>query len=353
MIRRKVEMGQYTLILGKSGHVDQDQDVIARSFGSLRELLGEMKTHPIEPHLGFYWISIEDPSAEDLVELDQNYGLHPMIGDDFEKNNPIPKFISYRDYTYVLAHRVFYRFEQQNCESRCISILFNQKYVVTLHRSHLKRTFELVKDRLLTEKPILKRLGTHYILFQILMSLVEDYRPIVSTWEQELEELEEMIFKGSVEPVTEKILKFKKLVLVMKRYLVPQRVVYQQTFEHCCFAQLDQNSGVFLKTVVDEMNAILDDFESLGNLATSVFEVYAANLSIELNRSSHGLNQVMQRLSIMTAIFLPLSFIVGVYGMNIEGIPELKWDGFYFLLWGVMISIVVSLLVIFKKLKWY
>jgi magnesium transporter len=345
-------MGNYTLITVSLENIKQDQGEVVYSFDSLSQLLEEVRQKS-KSHQKFYWVSLVDPTQDDLSLLDQTYELHPVIREDFEKHNPIPKFVSYRDYSYVLAHRVFYRFEEQNCENRCVSLIFNQKLIITLHQHHLKRTFDLVRERLLTEKELLGRLGVEYILFQILMSLVEDYRPIVSSWEAELEELEEMIFKGSLEPVTEKILKFKKLVLVMKRYLIPQRAIYQQIFEHCCLGQSEQHSVIFLKNVVDEMNSTLDDFESLGNQASSVFEVYAANLSIELNKSSHSLNQVMQRLSIMTAIFLPLSFIVGVYGMNIEGIPELKWSGFYFLLWGVMISIVCILLFVFKKLKWY
>jgi magnesium transporter len=124
-------------------------------------------------------------------------------------------------------------------------------------------------------------------------------------------------------------------------------------YEHISFEQSEKSSSAFLKHILDESNAIIEDFESLGQLANSVFDIYAANLTIELNKSSHDLNRVMQRLSIMTSIFLPLSFIVGVYGMNIEGMPELKWPGFYFFLWGAMIGIVSILLVLFKKLKWY
>ena len=337
-------------------HLDQsslDHAVKLEECSDLASALTQIQQGRDSSARRFYWLSIEDSQKEDLLSLENYFQLQPIIREDYLRNTPNPKFITYQDYSYVLAHRIFYHFQDQNCENRGISLIFNHNVIITLYRSKFSRSMDSVRDRVMKEQQILKSLGTHYILFQVLVSIIEDYRPIISSWEEELEILEELIFKGSLEPVTDKILKFKKLVLVMKRYLIPQKLIYQQVYEHLSFEQEERNAGGFLKHILDESQSIIEDFESLGALAHSVFDIYAANLTIELNKSSHDLNRVMQRLSIMTAIFLPLSFIVGVYGMNIEGIPELKWHGFYYLLWGIMIGIVGVLLILFKKLKWY
>ena len=331
----------------------EDLSVSLDDFSDLESALTCIQGLQNQSPSGFYWLSVEDPSEQDLLMIERFYQLQPMIREDYLRNTPTPQFISYPDYSYVLVHRIFYHFKNQSCEPRGVSLIYHQNYMITLFRSHLRRSIDSVRDRVMKEQHILKSLGTHYVLFQMLVGIIEDYRPIVSSWEEELEILEELIFKGSLEPVTDKILKFKKLVLIMKRYLFPQKLIYQEVYEHISFEQSEKSSSAFLKHILDESNAIIEDFDSLGQLANSVFDIYAANLTIELNKSSHDLNRVMQRLSIMTAIFLPLSFIVGVYGMNIEGMPELKWHGFYFFLWGAMIGIVSILLVLFKKLKWY
>ncbi|HCU23387.1 MAG TPA: magnesium and cobalt transport protein CorA, partial [Deltaproteobacteria bacterium] len=108
----------------------------------------------------------------------------------------------------------------------------------------------------------------------------------------------------------------------------------------------------YFKSAMDDMNALLQNLEALREHANSVFDVYAAILSIRLNESSHQLNYVMQRLTIGATIFLPLTFIVGVYGMNFEDMPERHWQGFYYILWALMISLVVGMLIFFRKKKW-
>ncbi|MCC6272045.1 MAG: magnesium and cobalt transport protein CorA, partial [Deltaproteobacteria bacterium] len=106
------------------------------------------------------------------------------------------------------------------------------------------------------------------------------------------------------------------------------------------------------KTAMDDMNALLQDLDSLREHAGAVFDVYAAVLTIKMTESSNQLNFVMQRLTIGATIFLPLTFIVGVYGMNFEYMPEFKWPGFYYILWGLMISLAVGMIVFFRKKKW-
>ena len=141
--------------------------------------------------------------------------------------------------------------------------------------------------------------------------------------------------------------------MIMRKALVPQRQTLVQVYERSNLSDAEETVRPYLKNVTEELSSLLRELESLGTQAASVFEIYAANITLDMSKSSHQLNITMQRLSVMSAIFLPLTFIVGVYGMNIEGMPELHWPNFYFFLWGGMVLIVGVLLYVFKKMKWY
>jgi magnesium transporter len=312
------------------------------------------------------WNTVRRPDSEDQIWIDFNevdprllatqgkeFDLEMDGLRDLQSETPFPRMHSFRTYDFVILHRLFYDFERQQCEHRGVAFFRGDRFLITVHRNHLSRLFDHVGSLVRGHPEAFLGKGNARIFLHLLEGLVADYGPILNRWQEELEEIEESILRGSQDPVTERILKFKKLVVTLRKALIPERQTLVQIYERTQLGDSEESVRPFLKDVSEEVSNLLRELEGLSFQAASVFDMYAANLTLDMSKASHQMNAIMQRLSVVSAIFMPLTFIVGLYGMNIEGIPELHWPGFYYFLLGFMALIVVLLLVLFKKLKWY
>jgi magnesium transporter len=299
------------------------------------------------------WLDLESATPEDFQLLETTFGLDGPSLKDIQAQSSLPKLHSFKNCDSILLHRLFYSFDQQQCEHRGVGIFRGPRFLITLHSEKLTRLFDHLQTLVKGHPEAFLARGNSRIFLHLLEGLVADYGPILNQWQENLEEIEVAILNGSQEPVTERILRFKKLVVTMRKSLIPQRQTLVQIYERLQLSDSEESIRPYLKDVAEEVSALLREIDGLGATAASVFDIYAAHLTIDMTKSSHQLNIIMQRLNVMTAIFLPLTFLVGVYGMNIEGIPELKIPGFYYFLWGAMALIVLTLLLVFKKLKWF
>lgn len=335
-------------------HWDARESVFkTKSLNNLAELVPVWKQAMFESSEDHIWIDLVNADSSEIMLLESEFGIDGATMKDLQGNSIIPRMHSFKNYDYVLLHRLFYSFENQDCEYRGVGIFRSRRFMITVHQDNLSRLFEYIGSLANSHPEAFLAKGNSRLFLHLLEGLVADYGPIVNQWQENLEQIEESILRGSQEPVTERILRFKKLVVTMRKALIPQRQALVQVYERSNLDDSEESVRPFLKNVSEEVSTLLRELEGLSSQAASVFEIYAANLTLDMSKSSHQLNVIMQRLSVMTAIFLPLTFIVGVYGMNIEGMPELHWPNFYFFLWSAMVVIVAVLLYVFKKLKWY
>jgi magnesium transporter len=300
----------------------------------------------------FIWVDIEEPSEDEVDVLLDVFNFHPLSIEHVLLGVGMAKLDVYDDYAFLALHRLFYKFETETCERREFEVFFSERFIVTVHGKNLSRTFATARQRVQDRPKETLGASPSYVLLNLLELAIKDYQPVMAEWEDTLEDIERQVLKGAKEQVLDQILKFKKLVATMRKSLLPEREVYKQLNEKYVVPFVKPVARPYFKRVVDDMNALLQDLEALREHAASVFDVYAAVLTIQMTESSHQLNFVMQRLTIAATIFLPLTFIVGVYGMNFEDMPEFQWKGFYYILWGLMISLVVGMIVFFKKKKW-
>ncbi|MFO1519410.1 MAG: magnesium/cobalt transporter CorA [bacterium] len=297
------------------------------------------------------WVDLDEPTDSELEILDSVFRFHPLAVEDVKSMAGVPKINLYETYAFLVLHRVFYHFDREECERREFEVFFSEQFIVTIHRAHLARTFGTARERVREEPQETLGKGTPYVLFHLLDLAVKDHEPVIEQWQEMLEEIEHQVLKGAHEKILDQILQFKKLVTTMRKNLLPERDVIKQLYEKS-LPCISAEARPYFKNVLDDMQVLLQELESLKEHAASVFDVYAAMLSIKMTESSNNLNFVMQRLTIAATIFLPLTFIVGVYGMNFDYMPEFHWKGFYYLLWFIMIGVAGGMIFFFKKKKW-
>lgn len=298
------------------------------------------------------WVDMEDPSEDEVDLLLDQFNFHPLAIEHVLLGVGAARLDVYDRYAFVALHRMFYNFETETCEKREFQVFFSERFIVTSHGKNLARTFNSARQRVKDCPRDTLGDSPSYVLLHLLELAIKDYEPIMEEWQENLEEIEQQVLKGANKDVLEEILKFKKLVGTMRKNLLPEREVFRQLDDKHVIPFITAEARPYIKSAMDDMNALLQELETLREHAGSVFDVYAAVLTIRMTESSNQLNYVMQRLTIGATIFLPLTFIVGVYGMNFEDMPEFHWAGFYYVLWGLMIALVAGMLIFFKKKKW-
>jgi magnesium transporter len=298
------------------------------------------------------WVDIEDPGDDEIDLLLDVFQFHPLAMEDVVMDTSAAKLDVFDNYAFLNLHRMFYNFETEICDRRDFEVFFSEKYIVTVHESNLSRTFTRVREKIKENPKKTLSLSPSNVLLRLLELALKDYQPVMEEWQDTLESIEQQVLRGEQDKILDQILKFKKLVATMRKSLYPEREVIAQLYDNPNLPWIPKKSQPYFKSAIDDVNALFQELESLGEHAKSVFDVYAAVLTIKMTESSNKLNFVMQRLTIAATIFLPLTFIVGIYGMNFEDMPEFQWPGFYYILWGLMISLVGGMLYFFKKRGW-
>lgn len=301
-----------------------------------------------------FWADFDDPSQDELKLLRSLFHFHPLAVKAVRGFVGSPRLDIYEGYLFLVLHRVFYHFETETCELREFEVFFSDRFVVSTHPPQLARTFETTRSQIKNHRHELSLHGTSFVLSRILAMAIQDHVPAIEAWQGMLDEIETSVFKNSTstDSVLERILAFKKLVSQMRKSLLPEQEIMREIYETKETTGIMKGVRPYFKVAYDSMNMLLRDLENLKDHAKSVFDVYAALLTIRVSESSHQLNYVMQRLTIAATIFLPLTFIVGVYGMNFKFMPELAWKWGYFAIWGVVVAVVSGMLYFFRKKKW-
>lgn len=329
----------YVFLCSSSGELTQTQD-----FNLLVDAL--------EKKEGKIWVDVQDASDEERDLLAQMFHFSPQTLEDIRQIIGTPKLDLFDEHAFLVLHRIFYNFETETCERREFEIFLSDHFIVTTHTTSLSRTFAATREKVREHPKELLARGTSFVLLTLLDLFIKDYLPIFNEWEDTLDKIEEDVLKGTQIDILDQFLQFKKLITQMRKNLIPQREVIkllQDAKSHPAFAHSSRNG---FKTLLENMNSLLHELDTLKEHNTSIFEIYVATLSLKTNEASHQLNVVIQRLTLGATIFMPLTFIVGVYGMNFKHMPELDWQASYFILWGIMIALAVGMIVYFKKKKW-
>ena len=300
----------------------------------------------------YFWLDLDAPTEEELSLLDELFHFHPLAIKAVKELVGIPKIDIYENYILLVLHRVFYHFESEECELREFEVFFSERFIVTIHPTQLSRTFQSARDQVQEHPHELGQHGTSYLLFRILSMAIQDHKPAIKAWQDMLDKIEEKVFQNVNDSILENISEFKKLVSRMRKSLLPEYEVLKNLYEDKEVTLIVKKIRPYFKMVLDNMNALLNELDSLRDHANSIFDIYAAMLTIRMHESSNQLNFIMQRLTIAATIFLPLTFIASIYGMNFKFMPELQWKWGYILVLGIMVVSTSAMIYFFRRKKW-
>ncbi len=293
------------------------------------------------------WVDLYDPTPEERrFVLEEVFQFHPLAIEDTESHRIVPKIDDYRRYIYLVVHSVYTKDSPVNLTSQKMDVFLSGAYLVTVHRHRMNSVEEIWEDEEFHRREGLAR-GPAFVLYEILDRQVSRFTRLVDRFEAELEELGDEIFeKGNLdrEGMLDELLTATSSALRLLRILRPQRSLMGR-MAHADHPLVPQEARYYFDDIADHLERMIGLVESSQELARSTVDVYMA-------LANNRMNEIMKVLTIFSVIFIPLSFLAGVYGMNFQYMPELHWPWAYPALWLIFITIALGLLRTFRRWGW-
>jgi magnesium transporter len=291
------------------------------------------------------WINVDGlHDVEALGKLGDRFGLHPLVVEDILNTGQRPKVEDYGDYIFIVL-RSLHRMEEESGEPDVeqISLVIGPNYLLSF-QERAGDEFNPVRDRLHSNKGRIRRAGADYLAYALIDLIVDQYFVVLERFGDRIESLEEELIADPAAETLHEIHHLKREMAFLRKSVWPLREVIG-TLERSESPLMDASTGLYLRDVYDHTIQVIDAVETFRDMLSGMLDIYLSSVS---NR----MNEVMKVLTIISTVFIPLTFLAGVYGMNFRHIPELEWPWGYPVLWGVMIVIAVLLVMYFRRKKW-
>jgi magnesium transporter len=289
------------------------------------------------------WVNVGGVHKLDVLEaFGTQLGLHPLLLEDLANTDQRPKLDDYETYVFLVM-KMLARTDGGDILVEQVSFVIGRNYVLSFQENGTD-VFRAVRDRLRGGKGRLRQQGSDYLLYALVDAVVDEYFAVLEALGEKIESLQERVVANPNPDTLRDIHALKRQLLFVRRAVWPLREAINSLSrsEH---PFLREATKVFFRDVYDHVVQIVDTIETLR-------EMVSASLDIYLSSVSYRLNAVMRVLTVITTIFMPLSFIASIYGMNFEHMPELKWPWGYPLILGVMGLVAAGMLIGFRQRKW-
>lgn len=290
------------------------------------------------------WINVNGLSnAADITKIGEYFKIHPLILEDIVNTNQRPKIDEFNQYIFVVL-KMFYHNKQNELLTEHISFIIGTDYVLTFQETE-DDIFHPIRERFKNEKSRLRSFGADYLAFSLMDAIIDNYAVVIESFGAKVEATEDELFlESSRDGISRDIQYLKHELLRLRRNIAPSREVISRIVKSDS-ALISIKTRDYLKDLQDHMLQINDNIDLYREMVWGLMDMHMTNMS-------NKMNGIMKVLTIISTIFIPLTFIVGVYGMNFDNMPELHSKHGYFILWGIMILLFVVLLIFFRRKKW-
>ncbi|MHA2273619.1 MAG: magnesium/cobalt transporter CorA [Candidatus Hodarchaeales archaeon] len=292
---------------------------------------------------GVTWIAIEGVHEINILEkLTHEFGFHPLVQEDIVHTIQRPKADQYETYLFIVLRSLHYN-EEEELKSEQVSLALGQNYVV-LFQEKKSDIFDPIRKRIKNAKSRIRMMGADFLAYSIIDAVVDNYFISLENIGEKIEDLEDELL---IDPTPETLLMIhtlKREIILLRRTVWPLReVIRRLEKQESPFVQ--DTTQIYLRDVYDHTIHVAETIATFGETLSAMLEVYLSSITLKTN-------EVMKVLTIIATIFIPLTFLTGIYGMNFEHMPELSWSWSYPLVWSVMFTTALLMLAFFKKKDW-
>jgi magnesium transporter len=291
------------------------------------------------------WIDVQGVhDAEILRHLGECYGFHPLVLEDVLNTDQRPKIEDYGDYLYIVLKMLSSGGPDGGIASEQISLILGPNFLFSFQEGIRGDVFASVKERIRKNGTKLRKLGADYLTYSLMDAVVDNYFDVLEKAGESVEVLEERLVSDASNEALRDIHYLKREMIFLRKALWPLREVVNSMIRGD-MRLITDTTRIYLRDVYDHTIHVIDTIETLRDMVSGMLDIYLSSIS---NR----MNAVMKVLTIIATLFMPLTFIAGVYGMNFTNIPELHWRYGYLLFWVINILIAAAMLIFFRRKKW-
>lgn len=289
------------------------------------------------------WLDFYAPNQEEWKLLEDPFHFHPLTIEDCMNQDQRPKIEDYGDYLFIVSQWAMV--EDDELKTHELDIYVGKNFVVTVHDETIPAV-QINMERC-EKNTALPARGTDFLLYMILDSVVDHYFPLLEEMDDRIDTLEDEVVNNPGRGTLNNIFQLKQTLSQFRRLIVPQRELFSFIMGHQ-YALIHTNMFVYFRDVYDHVLRIYEMIEFERDQITSCLEVYLSSIS---NR----MNEIMKTLTVIATVFMPLTFLTGMLGMNFSKLPYLGWDWeqgfeFFFLM---CVAITLSMILVFKRKKWF
>jgi magnesium transporter len=290
------------------------------------------------------WINIDGLHQVEILEkLGGCYGFHPLVLEDILNTDQRPKVEDYGEYIYIVLKMLDQNNKSNEILTEQISLILGPNFVISFQERE-GDVFGPIRERIRTGKGRIRKMGADYLAYALLDSIVDNYFFIMEKLGEKIEFLEEEVVKQPIPETLQTIHHLKREMIFFRKAVWPLREVIG-SLERGELPLVKETTRIYLRDVYDHTIQVIDTIETFRDMVSGMLDIYLSSVS---NR----LNAVMKVLTIIATIFMPLTFIAGIYGMNFKYMPELEWRWGYPAIWFAVVLISVSMLIYFKRKRW-
>jgi magnesium transporter len=295
---------------------------------------------------GMSWINIDGVHDTVLIEtLGRHFGIHPLTLEDTVNTAQRPKMEAFDDYTYVIFKMLQYDEAAGHVQAEQVSLVLGGSFLISFQEAE-GDVFDAVRDRIRRGQGRIRTAGGDYLAYALMDAVVDNYFAVLEHLGEKTEALEEKLYSeeyGGTDLLHD-IFRLKREIIYLRKQVLPLR----ETLNHLHKTEkplIQEKTRIFFADVYDHLVQGIDVIESLRDVLSGLHDLY-------ISMTSQRMNEVMKVLTMIATIFIPITFVAGIYGMNFEFMPELRWRWGYFAVWGLFVAISATLLVLFKRRKW-
>jgi magnesium transporter len=291
------------------------------------------------------WINIDGVHNVDIIKkLGEQYDLHPLLLEDVLDTQIRPKIEFFDKYVFVVLKMLRYNKTTLEVEAEQVSFVMGDTYVISLQEDREGDVFDPIRTRLETTGGRIRRSDADFLLYSLIDMVIDNYFLVLEKIGERVEALEDEITSHPSESPLKTLYKLKQELIFIRKSVWPLREVIS-SMEREETPLIHKETRKYIRDAYDHTIQVIDTTESYRDSMGSLLDIYLTSIS---NRT----NDVVKVLTIISTIFMPLTFIAGVYGMNFDFMPELRWKYSYFVVLGIMLLSALAMLMWFRKKKW-
>jgi magnesium transporter len=313
-----------------------ESEFFEKEFYDLSECMDHVNPNMVQ------WINVDGIHNVTLIEaIGKRYNIHALTLEDIANTNQRPKFEDYDNYVVSIMKMIYYDTEL-NAEQ--LSIVLMEGLVISFQEIHGGDAFDLIRNRIRQGKGRIRKMGADYLAYALHDAIVDCYFSILEKIGDRIEVLEEELIAEPTKKTMQQLHFMKREMIFVRKAVWPMRELINN-MERSETELIKPTTDIYIRDVHDHTVRVIDTVETYRDLLSGMMDIYLSSVS-------NKMNEVMKVLTIITTIFVPVTFIAGVYGMNFEYMPELHSKWAYPLTWIAMLSTIISLLIYFKRKKW-